>query len=235
MVHITQETYKKMQESQDRVVQTSYSYQTKSFVQETQVYKCYSQKRLEEACQQYKSGETSSRWPPKSSEPCDWCHRYFTDVPAAFPVHWNRSQNRIWFTGNYCSWNCTKAHSLSSTSYFLQKKLSLIGICALMTTPTPPPLTIMSTPRVIPRNMTWVKICSVKDLNQRLSKRKIQYVLIDKYALQFFQEQGLFYMSKDGQRIMKERHRDMYKNNSPPFHSLFYKETGDIMTELMET
>lgn len=66
-------------------------------------------------------------WPRSSRYLCHHCCHGFGSVPIMVPV-W--SQGCYHLNGNYCSWNCAKAHVLSKAKHAFPKEVTTIALFA---------------------------------------------------------------------------------------------------------
>lgn len=69
---------------------------------------------------------------PKTSDVCCWwcCHKFDTQ-PCYAPTHYDSSRDRFKIKGNFCSWNCAKAHILTAGDHTKFRKCEYLSLLAM--------------------------------------------------------------------------------------------------------
>ena len=55
------------------------------------------------------------KWPRKTENKCHNCTHVFDGIPVPLPMHKDELRNIYYCTGNFCSWQCSKAFNLRET------------------------------------------------------------------------------------------------------------------------
>lgn len=55
------------------------------------------------------------KWPRKTEKKCHNCTHGFDGIPVPLPMHKDELRNIYYCTGNFCSWQCSKAFNLRET------------------------------------------------------------------------------------------------------------------------
>lgn len=55
------------------------------------------------------------KWPKKTDNKCHNCSHKFDGIPVPLPMHKDTLRNIYYCTGNFCSWQCSKAFNLRET------------------------------------------------------------------------------------------------------------------------
>ena len=56
------------------------------------------------------------KWPKNTDKKCHNCTYQFEGVPVPLPIYKDEMRNIYYCTGNFCSWQCSKAFNLRETS-----------------------------------------------------------------------------------------------------------------------
>ena len=56
------------------------------------------------------------KWPKKTSNKCHNCSYTFEGIPVPLPIHKDELRNIYYCSGNFCSWQCSKAFNMRETS-----------------------------------------------------------------------------------------------------------------------
>jgi hypothetical protein len=65
--------------------------------------------RIFKVLSQFVKDGSGSDWPESSELLCWWCCHSFDGSPKCVPTNYNNSIDQFKVTGNFCSWNCSKA------------------------------------------------------------------------------------------------------------------------------
>ena len=55
------------------------------------------------------------KWPKKTDNKCHNCSHNFDGIPVPLPMYKDTLRNIYYCTGNFCSWQCSKAFNLRET------------------------------------------------------------------------------------------------------------------------
>jgi len=56
------------------------------------------------------------KWPKKTDKKCHNCSYPFEGIPVPLPIHKDELRNIYYCSGNFCSWQCSKAFNMRETS-----------------------------------------------------------------------------------------------------------------------